>query len=78
MELGFKATKLFTPYGPEQGKGRLNQARRIGGEHARSAIGDKIELMLDAWTGFDVEHTVRVCEIMKPYGLKWMEDYISR
>ena len=32
--------------------------------------------MLDAWTGFDIEHTVRVCETMKPYGLKWMEDYI--
>ena len=77
MELGFKATKLFTPYGPEQGKEGLIKLEELVAS-TREAIGDKVELMLDAWTGFDVEHTVRVCEIMKPYGLKWMEDYIPR
>ena len=76
MELGFKATKLFTPYGPVHGKEGLIKLEELVAS-TREVIGDKVELMLDAWTGFDVEHTVRVCEIMKPYDLKWMEDYIS-
>ncbi|MCG9133489.1 hypothetical protein J5I95_17600, partial [Candidatus Poribacteria bacterium] len=75
MELGFKATKLFTPWGPEQGLDGLRKLEELVAT-TREAIGDKVELMLDAWTGFDIEHTVRVCEAMKPYGLKWMEDYI--
>ena len=75
MELGFKATKLFTPYGPVHGKEGLIKLEELVAS-TREVIGDKVELMLDAWTGFDVEHTVRVCELMKPYDLKWMEDYI--
>ena len=76
MELGFKATKLFTPYGPEHGLEGIHNLEELVAS-TREVIGDNVELMLDAWTNFDVEHTVRVCEILKPYGLKWMEDYIS-
>lgn len=76
MELGFKATKLFTPYGPEDGLDGLNKLEEMVA-NAREVIGDNVELMLDAWTNFDLEYTVRVCETLKPYGLKWMEDYIS-
>ena len=75
MELGFKATKLFTPWGPEHGLEGLRKLEALVA-NTRDIIGDKVDLMLDAWTGFDIEHTVRVCETMKPYGLKWMEDYI--
>ena len=76
MELGFKATKLFTPWGPDQGKEGLEKLEELVAT-TRESIGDNVDLMLDAWTGFDIEHTVSVCETMKPYGLKWMEDYIS-
>ncbi len=68
MELGFKATKLFTPYGPEDGLEGLRKLEELVA-NTREIIGDKVELMLDAWTNFDVEYTVRVCETMKPYGL---------
>lgn len=76
MELGFKATKLFTPYGPEDGIEGLRKLEELVA-NTREVIGDNVELMLDAWTNFDVEYTVRVCETMQPYRLKWMEDYIS-
>lgn len=75
MELGFKATKLFTPYGPEHGLEGIRKLEELVA-NTRDVIGPDIELMLDAWTAFDVEHTIRVCEIMKSYKLKWMEDYI--
>lgn len=76
MELGFKATKLFTPYGPEDGLNGIHKLEEMVA-NTREIIGDNVELMLDAWTNFDVEYTVRVCEKLKPYGLKWMEDYID-
>ena len=75
MELGFKATKLFTPYGPEHGLAGLRKLEELVAQ-TRGVIGDEVELMLDSWTGFDVEHTVRVAEALRPYGLKWIEDYI--
>ena len=76
MELGFKATKLFCPYGPEHGMEGLRKLEEMVAD-ARQRIGDNIELMLDAWTAFDVEFTVRLAEVLKPYKLIWIEDYIS-
>ena len=76
MELGFKATKLFCPYGPEHGMEGLRKLEEMVAD-VRQRIGDNIELMLDAWTAFDVEFTVRLAEVLKPYKLKWIEDYIS-
>ena len=76
MELGFKATKLFCPYGPEHGMEGLRKLEEMVAD-ARQRIGDNIELMLDAWTNFDVEFTVRLAEVLKPYKLKWIEDYIA-
>ncbi len=76
MELGFKATKLFCPYGPEHGMEGLRKLEEMVA-NTRQQIGDNIELMLDAWTAFDVEFTVRLAEVLKPYKLKWIEDYIS-
>jgi L-rhamnonate dehydratase len=39
-------------------------------------VGSGVELMLDAWTGLDVEYMVRMSERLRPYRLKWIEDYI--
>ena len=76
MELGFKATKLFSPYSPEDGLEGLRKLEELVAT-TRETIGDEVELMLDAWTAYDVEYAVRVAEIMRPYRLKWLEDYIA-
>ena len=75
MELGFKATKLFSPWGPEHGLEGLNRLEELVAD-TRETIGDEVELMLDGWTAYDTEFTVRVAERMRPYNLKWLEDYI--
>lgn len=75
VELGFQATKLFAPYGPEQGLDGLFKLEELVAT-TRERIGDHVELMLDAWTGLDVEYTVRLAEMLRPYRLKWIEDYI--
>jgi L-rhamnonate dehydratase len=76
MELGFKATKLFSPWGPEDGLEGLNRLEELVAG-TRRTIGDEVELMLDGWTAYDPEYTVRVAERMRPYRLKWLEDYIQ-
>jgi len=76
MELGFKATKLFSPWGPEQGMEGLHRLEELVAS-TRETIGDEVELMLDGWTAYDPEYTVRVAERMRPYNLKWLEDYIQ-
>ncbi len=76
MELGFKATKLFSPWGPEHGLEGLNKLEELVAS-TRETIGDDVELMLDGWTAYDPEYTVRLAERMRPYNLKWLEDYIQ-
>lgn len=75
LELGFKAVKLPMPYGPDDGIDGLNRADEMVAE-TRATIGDDIELMLDCWMALDVEYAVRLGETLRPYRLKWLEDYL--
>jgi L-rhamnonate dehydratase len=74
-ELGFKAFKLACPYGPADGlEGLERNEEFVAG--ARETIGDSAELMLDCYMAFDVEYTVRLAERLRPYRLKWIEEYL--
>ena len=73
MELGFKAFKLACPYGPADGVEGIHKNEEFVAR-AREMIGDECELMLDCWMAFDVEYTVRLAEVLRPYRLKWMEE----
>lgn len=76
LELGFKATKLFTPWGPQDGLDGLKKIEELVAT-TRELIGDEVELSLDCWLSQDVEHLIRLAEMLKPYRLKWLEDYLS-
>jgi L-rhamnonate dehydratase len=73
QELGFKAFKLACPYGPVDGLDGIKRNEAFVAA-AREQIGDDSELMLDCWMAFDVEYTVRLAEVLRPYRLKWMEE----
>ena len=62
MELGFKATKLFTPWGAEDGIDGLKKIEEliVG---TREIVGEEIELGLDCWLSQDVEHLARLVEM---------------
>ncbi|MSP11628.1 MAG: hypothetical protein EXR62_01590 [Chloroflexi bacterium] len=75
LELGFKATKIFLPYGPVEGLDGLRQNEEIIAR-TRELVGDEVDLMADGWMGLDVEYTVRLAETLRPYRLKWLEDYL--
>jgi len=75
MELGFKATKVFLTQGPVDGlDGLRKNEERVA--RVRELIGDDVELMVDCWMSLDVEYTVRLVEALRPYRIKWLEDYL--
>ncbi len=74
-ELGFKAAKIFTPYGPQDGLEGLHKNVEFVAK-TREAVGDQVELMLDCWMAMDEEYVVRLAEELRPYKLKWIEDYV--
>ena len=74
MELGFKAVKVFLRYGPEDGISGLNKNIEIV-QRTREQIGPDMELAVDAWMSLNVEYSVRISEALRPYNIKWLEDY---
>ena len=75
LELGFRAVKLFVPHGPHEGIEGLNKNVELVAR-TREQIGDDVELMLDAWISLNTEYVVRLSEALKPYRIKWLEDYL--
>ena len=75
MDLGFKAVKVFLRHGPEEGLAGLNKNVEIIA-NVREQIGPDVELAVDSWLSLNIEYAVRVCEALKPYNIKWLEDYM--
>ncbi|MBI2939195.1 MAG: L-rhamnonate dehydratase, partial [Chloroflexi bacterium] len=75
LELGFQAMKLARPSGPVHGEAGMARTVDLI-ERTRKLIGDSVDLMLDCWMAYDVEYTVRLAERLRPYRLKWMEEYL--
>ncbi len=76
MELGFKATKIFTQWGPEDGLDGLHKNVEFVAR-TRELVGDDVELALDCWLASNTEYMVRLAEELRPYRLKWLEDYVA-
>lgn len=75
LELGFRAVKLPMPYGPADGTEGLAKAEEMVAT-VRDQIGPGVDLMLDCWMALDVDFTVRLAETLRPYRLRWIEDFL--
>ncbi len=75
LELGFEAVKVTCPYGEALGDFALARIEELAAQ-AREAVGDERELMMDCWAVGSVEFMVRLAERMRPYRLKWLEDFL--
>ena len=74
-ELGFSGVKLPLPFDPRDGvRGIADAERRVA--EAREHLGRDIDLMLDCWLALDEETTVRLATALRPYDLRWVEDYL--
>ena len=76
LELGFKAVKLFLREGPESNLEGINRAEALVAS-TREQVGDDIEIAVDAWMSLNNEYAVRLAEALRPYRIKWLEDYLN-
>ncbi|HAA76309.1 TPA: hypothetical protein DCE37_14430 [Candidatus Latescibacteria bacterium] len=75
LELGFKAVKLACPYGPADGVRGIDANEALI-EKTRELVGDQVEIMLDCYMAFDVDYTIRLAQRIRPYKLKWIEEFL--
>jgi len=76
LELGFKAVKLFLREGPESNLEGINRAEELVAS-TREQVGPDVEIAVDAWMSLNNEYAVRLAEALKPYKIKWLEDYLN-
>ncbi|MHA2394996.1 MAG: enolase C-terminal domain-like protein [Promethearchaeota archaeon] len=75
IELGFKAVKLACPHGPVDGLEGLKKNEALVAK-TREFIGEDVEMMLDCYMAFDVDYTIRIARRLKPYNLRWIEEFL--
>lgn len=72
---GFKAQKWFFRYGPSDGLEGME--RNVALVRAvREAVGPTIEIMLDAFMGWDLTYTIRMLERIAEFQPRWMEEAV--
>ncbi len=70
---GFGAVKQRFLWGPPDGRkgmrANVDLVRTV-----RSAIGDDVELMADAYMGWDLEYARAMVRLLEPFDLRWLEE----
>ncbi|GAB2612022.1 enolase C-terminal domain-like protein [Pseudactinotalea suaedae] len=70
---GVRASKWFPRWGPEDGREGIDRIVELVGT-VRDAGGPGMEIMLDAWSGWDVPFTLEVATATRDLGLSWIEE----
>ncbi|MDW8059710.1 MAG: enolase C-terminal domain-like protein [Thermomicrobium sp.] len=70
---GFRAQKWFPRWVPSQGREALRRTTALFAA-LRAAVGDDVELMLDAWMSWDWPYAVAAANELAPYRLRWIEE----
>src|SRR5919199_5274136 len=73
VEQGYTAQKWFFRYGPSAGLEGLERNVALV-RTVREAGGPHVELMFDAWMGWDATYTIRLCERIAEYRPRWVEE----
>lgn len=70
---GYRATKWFFRDGPADGRPGI--ARNLAlAEALREAVGDDVDVMLDAWMSWDVPYTLAMAERLVDMRPRWIEE----
>lgn len=70
---GFAGLKWFPRWGPEDGAAGVDKVVELVAT-VRDAAGPGADIMLDAWSGWDVPFTLAVCREVEPLGVRWIEE----
>lgn len=70
---GYRAMKMRFPYGPGNGVEGM-RANEDQVACVREAVGDDIEIMADAYMGWDFLYAKKMCRRLEKYNLAWVEE----
>lgn len=70
---GYRHTKWFFRHGTGEGREGMVRNEALA-RTLRDAVGDDVEIMLDAWMSWDVPYTVAMAERLEPYRPAWIEE----
>jgi L-rhamnonate dehydratase len=75
QQLGFIGGKLPLVHGPAEGDEGLRANVELAAD-MRARVGDDFFLAYDCWMALTVEYTLRLIEALRPYRLKWVEEFL--
>jgi L-rhamnonate dehydratase len=75
QQLGFIGGKVPLVHGPAEGDEGLRTNVELMAE-MRGRVGDEFFLAYDCWMALTVEYTLRLIEALRPYRLKWIEEFL--
>jgi L-rhamnonate dehydratase len=70
---GFKAMKMRFLHGPADGREGMNRNAELV-QLLRETVGDNIDIMADAYMGWDLEYARSMCRMLAPFNMKWVEE----
>ena len=76
VDAGYSATKWFMRHGPDDGepgaRANVELARTV-----RAAVGDDVEVMLDAWNSWNARYTIDMAHRLAEYRPRWIEEPVK-
>ncbi len=70
---GYRAMKWFFRNGPTDGREGIRKNVELA-RTLRDAVGDEVDLMLDAWMSWSVPYTIAMAERLAEYSPRWLEE----
>ncbi len=72
-EQGFKSVKIRFGWGPKDGLEGLHRNVDLV-RTTREAVGENVDIMADAYMGWNVEYAKRMLRMLTPFNLRWVEE----
>lgn len=70
---GYPAVKLRFGWGPNDGAAGMRKNVALV-RTVRQAVGDDLDVMADAYMGWDLDYAKRMIPLLEPYRLRWLEE----
>lgn len=72
---GFKAMKLRFGWGPVDGAAGMQRNLELV-KTVRETVGDEIDIMADAYMGWNLDYAKRMIPLLEKYNLRWLEEAV--
>ena len=72
-DAGYKAMKLRFGWGPADGADGMQRNVALV-RTARDVVGDSVDIMADAYMGWNLDYARRMIPLLEPFHLRWLEE----